>query len=170
MAAILQTERLTLRQWLLEDFEPLAAFLADPELSRYRTGRVDRHGAWTWLTSQIGQLRLRGYGPMAAEVRDSGVLIGFAGLYHPITFDEPELAYSLFRGHHGHGFATEMADGVRRWAASKLRLPPLMSFVHPDNTASRAVCERLGATIEGETEFLGQPRLIFRHTLPASFN
>ena len=32
----LHTERLTLRQWRLEDFEALAAFLADVEANRYR--------------------------------------------------------------------------------------------------------------------------------------
>ena len=43
------------------------------------------------------------------------------------------------------------------------RFPPLFSFVHPDNTPSRKLAERLGAVLEGDTEFRGQPRLIYRH-------
>ena len=35
-----------------------------------------------------------------------------------------------------------------RWAAEDLSLPPLFSFVHPDNAPSRRVAERLGATLE----------------------
>jgi RimJ/RimL family protein N-acetyltransferase len=32
----LHTSRLTLRQWRLDDFEPLAAFLADGDANRHR--------------------------------------------------------------------------------------------------------------------------------------
>ena len=159
----LTTERLTLRQWRFEDFEPLAAFLGDAELSRYRTGPIDRLAAWQFFCGQLGQWPLRGYGVFAVEPRGSSAVIGYSGLWHPVIFDEPELTWSLFAGHHGKGYATEMAARVQRWAAESLDLPPLMSLVHPDNTPSRKVAERLGARVEKETEFRGQPRLVYRH-------
>lgn len=160
----LHTERLTLRQWHLNDFDALAAFLADADANRYRgSGRVlTREEAWAHMCEVIGQWSLRGYGQLALAETSTGRLVGWAGLWHPIFLDEPELAWSLFPAAQGRGYATEAASRVMRWAAQDLRLPPLFSFVHPDNTPSRKLAERLGAVLEGDTQFRGQPRLIYR--------
>jgi RimJ/RimL family protein N-acetyltransferase len=161
----LQTSRLILRQWRLDDFESLATFLADGEANRYRgPGRgLSREEAWQFFCEKVGEWQLRGTGEFAIEEIATGSLVGWAGLWHPIFLDEPELAWSLFPQGQGKGFATEAAERVMRWAAEDLRLPPLFSFVHPENLPSRKVAERLGAHVESDTEFRGQPRLIYRH-------
>ena len=161
----LETGRLRLRQWRHNDFEPLAAFLADGEANRYRGhGRAaTRPEAWRFLCEKIGEWHLRGTGEFALERRDTGDLIGWAGLWHPMLLDEPELAWALFPHAQGKGYATEAAARVMRWAAEDLRLPPLFSFVHPDNAPSCRLAERLGASLQGQTEFRGQPRLKYRH-------
>ena len=161
----LRTERLTLRQWRLDDFEPLATFLADDAANQYRgSGRgLTRNEAWSHLCEVIGQWSLCGYGQFAIEETESQQVMGWAGLWHPIILDEPELAWSLFPVGQGKGYATEAAACARRWAAQDLGLPPLFSFVHPDNLPSRKLAERLGAVLEGQTEFRGQPRLLYRH-------
>ena len=164
----LTTRRLRLRRWRLDDFEPLATFVGDAELALYRTGApLDRTAAWFFMCAQLGQWDARGYGIFAVTLAASDDPIGYTGLYHPIMFDEPELSWSLFRGHHGQGYATEMATAVIGWAAADLRLPALMSYVHPDNQSSRRVADRLGARIEGEASYMGAPRLVYRHRLPA---
>lgn len=165
MYPTLQTGRLTLRQWRRDDFEPFAAFVADAEVNRYRgSGKaMNRTEAWNFLCEKAGQWTLRGYGEFAVTETATAKLVGWAGLWHPVELDEPELSWSLFPSAHGNGFATEAADRAMRWAAEDLRLPPLFSFIHPDNTPSRKVAERLGATRAATTEFRGQPRLIFRH-------
>lgn len=165
MVVELDTKRLVLRQWRLDDFEHLAAFLADGEANRHRgPGRaMTREESWQFLCERTGEWRLRGTGEFALERKDTGDLIGWCGLWHPIQLDEPELSWSLFPATQGQGFATEAADRVMRWAALELGRPPLFSFVHPDNWPSRRLAERLGATLEAETTFRGQPRLIYRH-------
>lgn len=165
MAVVLETDRLVLRQWTLDDFEPLAQFLADGEANRHRgAGRaLSRGEAWQFLCEKAGEWQLRGTGEFAVTRKDGGDLIGWAGLWHPIEIDEPELAWSLFTAAQGRGFATEAARRVMCWAANDLKLPPLFSFVHPDNHPSRRLAERLGASLENNTIFRGQPRLIYRH-------
>ncbi|MEM9029386.1 MAG: GNAT family N-acetyltransferase [Pseudomonadota bacterium] len=163
MVPELLTDRLRLRPWRLDDFEPLAAFLGDSELAQYRAPVADRFEAWKHMCGQSGQWSIRGYGIFAVALRDTDQPIGYSGLYHPIIFDEPELSWSLFAGHHGQGYATEMATAVCRWAANDLMRPPLMSIVHPDNIASIRVAERLGAKPEGETVYLDAPRIVYRH-------
>lgn len=162
---VLQTERLTLRQWHLDHFEPFATFVADGEANRYRAAgcALSRSEAWSSFCELAGQWTLRGYGQFAIEETETHQLVGWGGLWHPIILDEPELAWSLFSAAQGKGFATEAAERIQRWACEDLHLPPLFSFVHPDNTPSRKLAKRLGATLESETEFRGQPRLIYRH-------
>ncbi len=161
----LVTGRLLLSDWCMEDFEPLAAFLADGEANRHRgAGKaLARDEAWEYLTDLAGQWGLRGYGQFAVEELASGDLVGWCGLWHPADLAEPELAWTIFPRFQGKGYATEAAERVLAWAAHDLSLPPLFSFVHPDNQPSRRLAERLGATLEGDTTFRGRPRLIYRH-------
>lgn len=165
----LASERLVLRGWTLGDLDAFAEFAADPELARFRGGTIDRSKAQSAIAAFNGDWSLRGYGGLAVAPQSTpNQAIGMTGLYHPPEFDEPELFYSLFRGHNGQGYATEMCRAVIAWTRRALGLPPLMSMVHPDNTASRAVAERLGATIEAEVTWRGEPRLRYRHAEPCT--
>jgi RimJ/RimL family protein N-acetyltransferase len=47
------------------------------------------------------------------------------------------------------------------YAFETLEKPHVMSVIHPDNAPSRRVAEKLGETIEGETEVLNMPVLIY---------
>ena len=160
----LHTDRLLLRQWHREDFEPLSQFLQDPVQTRHLGGGPQTFvGAWDWFCGAVGEWQLLGRGMFAVEAKDKQTLAGWCGLWQPVDLDEPELAWSLFPSAQGKGYATEAAQCVQHWAAVDLKLPPLFSFVHPDNKPSRAVAERLGAEIESETTFRGRPRLVYRH-------
>lgn len=162
----IETERLVLRAWRLEDLDPLAAFTGNVALAKYRLGAIDRNATLAFMADMNGDWSLRGYGGLAVARKDdaAGVPIGMSGLCHPADFDEPELFYSLFDGYHGRGYATEMAAGARDWAATaRPDLGPLMSMIHPDNAPSRAVSERIGAALEAEVAWRGMPRLRYRH-------
>ncbi|MGI9406094.1 MAG: GNAT family N-acetyltransferase [Hyphomicrobiaceae bacterium] len=163
----LQTERLILRGWQAEDFEAFAAFNADAELNAHRSGARDRITAWEQFCALTGHWQMRGYGEFALEEKKTGQVAGYAGLWMPSDLDEPELCWGLYREFHGHGYATEAASAVRKWTHETLGLPPLMSYIHPENIASQRVAERLGAQLEGKGQLRGKPRLIYRHRLPA---
>jgi len=162
MIKAIQTERLTLRGWDVNDFEALANFLTDDELAKHRGGAVDRVAASNFMSMVVGQWTLRGYGGFAIEERSQTIVIGMTGLWHPHDFDEPELYWSLFRGFHGKGYATEAAAAVRDWAIETKGIS-IMNFVSPENIASIKVAERLGAT-RGEDPALGDvAKLVYHH-------
>ncbi|HFQ15904.1 MAG TPA: N-acetyltransferase [Rhodobacteraceae bacterium] len=164
---VLETERLRLRQWTAADFEPLADFLGREALNRFRGGALAREQAWEFLSARAGEWQIRGYGSFVIEEKKSGRPAGYAGLWHPFDLAEPELMWSLYPEYHGKGYATEAARAVIDWADRTLHLGPLMSFIHPDNTPSIAVAERLGASIEELTTLRGETRYRYRHVLPA---
>lgn len=158
----LTTERLVLRTPLESDFDSVAAYSASPR-SKFTGGPSDdKFQVWRGFMAAFGHWCLRGYGLFTVMLPD-GQLIGRAGVIDHIMWDEPELGWHLFDGFEGYGYATEAALAARDWAARELGLGPLISYIHPDNTASARVAQRLGATFERETTLLGGPAQIWRH-------
>ena len=47
------------------------------------------------MLMSIGSWALRGYGMWACERIDDDVFIGSVGVFHPLDWPEPEIAYSL---------------------------------------------------------------------------
>jgi RimJ/RimL family protein N-acetyltransferase len=144
----LETERLTLRAPEARDFDAYAAFRAS---SRSVTvgGPFDRVQAHMQLTAIIGHWQLRGFGRWIVADTASDVALGIAGLHHPEDWPEPEIAWSLFDGAEGKGYATEAARAARAYAYDILGWDRVASLIMPNNTRSVAVARRLGAIFEG---------------------
>jgi RimJ/RimL family protein N-acetyltransferase len=53
------------------------------------------------------------------------------------------------------------------YAFQTLDQPKVVSLIHPDNAPSRRVAEKLGQRVEGETEVLTMPVLIYAIDRPA---
>lgn len=163
MIPVLTTERLVLREWRETDLAPYAALRTNPALMTYIGKPLTPEEVDVDFHREIKQWETLGYGCFIAAEAGTDTPVGFAGLWHPEDLKEPELCWSLFPGHTGKGFATEAADAALVWAGRELGLPPLMSFVHPDNAPSHAVAQRLGAKRQADTTFRGAPRCFYRH-------
>ncbi|MFN3227691.1 MAG: GNAT family N-acetyltransferase [Hyphomicrobiales bacterium] len=164
-APTLETERLILRGWNVDDFSDLATFLADDEANRFRGGAVDRNAAWAYLEGLAGQWALRGYGTFAVEDKETGELVGWAGLWHPARLEEPELCWSVFPAHTGQGYAHEAAGAALVWWTQIEDQPAPFSMTHPDNIASQRVAEKLGAVRGEDFVFDGRPSFFYRHQI-----
>src|SRR4051812_10018109 len=110
----LDTERLTMRPWTVDDAELLRALHAErgegAQTIEEIRGLITRAQA---TTSQTGIALL------PIRRRDEGDFIGYCGLVvGRSTLDEPEIAYELFQRAHGRGYATEAARAVVDAAAS----------------------------------------------------
>lgn len=164
----LTTARLTLRPPREGDFAALCAFGRSEERMRFLGGTADENKQWRLLLADMGHWALRGYGFFSIEVTDGGVFVGRAGpIYHHHN-DEPELAWHLFEGFDGHGYASEAAAAARDWYYAQTGNGPLMSWINRDNQASQALARRLGATLERlHTTGSGHEGQIWRHLRPA---
>ena len=163
------TERLLMRGWRLDDFEPYAAFLAD-DASRYIGGPVARGKAWELMAAEAGHWVLRGYGMWALEERSTGDIVGFCGLWHPGDWPECEIGWSVFPAAQGRGFATEAAFRARAFAYDTLGRTRLVSYIDPENQPSKRVAHRLGATHEKTITLREEATEVFRHPAPSELN
>lgn len=171
MIPVLESERLRLRGWQESDHPSLAQFMAS-EPSRFVGGPLNAADSWRRIAMFIGHWQLRGFGPWALEEKVTGAFVGYAGLWHPHGFPEPEVLYALFEGFHGRGLATEAASRCRQHAYRELGWSTLASFILPDNAPSQRVATRLGAMLEGTVTFpfnsgaWRQPQ-VWRHPPPS---
>lgn len=170
MGLSLETARLRLRDWALEDIDGFAEYCADPEMTRFIGGVSTREEAWREMAEFAGHVTLRGFGFWALEEKASGRFVGYCGLWFPEGWPEIEVGWGLNRAYHGRGYATEAAFAARHHAYDRLKLTTLVSYVAPDNTASIRVAERLGARFETTIVLQEQQANVYRHPSPTFQN
>ncbi|WP_116808174.1 GNAT family N-acetyltransferase [Steroidobacter cummioxidans] len=180
----IESERLTLRRIEPDDFEFFAHVHADPEVARYLSHGKPRSAqeSHVWLQSvlrtyedfSLGQLAVLrkldgmligrcGLSDLAVEVRASATAVP-RGWYQrddapadvQIVF-ERELGYTFHRNSWGQGYASEAARCVFDYARDVLRLPRVISLIHPDNSRSLRVAQRFGAQREDVVEVMSRP-------------
>ncbi|HWA04067.1 MAG TPA: GNAT family N-acetyltransferase [Rhizomicrobium sp.] len=143
----LQTERLVLRAMTQEDFEPWAAFMADPDVARFLGGEpMSRADAWRSIASALGHWHLRGYGVWAVERKSDGLFIGRVGLINPEGWPGLEVGWTLGKPYWGQGYATEAARAAIDYAFTTQPLSRVISCIDPGNAASQRVAARVGET------------------------
>ncbi|MDQ3474231.1 MAG: GNAT family N-acetyltransferase [Acidobacteriota bacterium] len=158
----LETERLLLRQWRLEDFETYEKMCADEEIMRYIGGKaLNCIEAWRHMAYLVGHWELLGYGHFAVEEKASGKFAGRIGFLNPAGWPAFEIGWTLAREFWGQGYAIEGARRALTYAFEELDQPHVISLIHPENKASIRVAERLGEKVEGQTKILGIPVLIY---------
>lgn len=157
------TERLVLRPFRDDDLDAYAEICADPEVMRYLSdGKpLSRAEAWRQMAFIVGHWQLKGFGLWALEEKESGALIGRAGLLHPEGWPGFEVGWTLGRQWWGKGYATEAARTALRYAFEELDRDHVISLIRPENHPSIRVAERLGERLEGEVEFFGGRTLIY---------
>ena len=98
-----------------------------------------------------------GFGHWAVEEKESGRLVGRAGLKHHDTWtldpDNIEVGYLFDRGVWGRGYATEAARAAVEYAFDALDREEVISIARPGNAASRRVMEKVGLTYAGATRW-----------------
>jgi RimJ/RimL family protein N-acetyltransferase len=158
----LETERLVLRIFREEDFEPYARICADAEVMRFLGGKTLTPGeAWRHMAFLIGHWHLRGYSHWAVEEKATGSMIGRLGFLNPAGWPGFEIGWTLARESWGKGYATEGARRALRYAFTELDKAHVISLIHPQNQASIRVAERLGERLEGEAEIFDIRVLVY---------
>lgn len=158
----LETERLHLRMLEERDFEDYAEIHMDPDVTRFtaRT-QLDRLGTWRHMAMIVGHWHLCGFGMWGVFERDSKKLVGRVGFHQPAGWPAFELGWTMGKASWGKGYATEAARRCLDYARDVMKRDHVISIIDPLNTASIRVAERLGETVEGETEIDGHRVLIY---------
>jgi 3-dehydroquinate dehydratase/shikimate dehydrogenase len=154
---ILKTERLLLRQWRQEDFEPFAKMNADPRVREHFAATLSREESNASAQLFFDLIEKNGYGLWAVTVPGVADFIGFIGL-HPVSCETHftpaiEIGWRLAEEFWGKGYATEGAKEALRFAFETIQLNEVVAYTVLANKRSRAVMEKLGMTYNPEDDF-----------------
>jgi RimJ/RimL family protein N-acetyltransferase len=163
-----ETERLVVRGWHLADVDAFFDLYRRWEVARWlgSTPRaletLDEAEARVTRWAELNR-SAEDEGRWAVERREDGRVVGTVLLVRlPDGDGEVEVGWHLHPDAWGHGYATEAARGALDWGFRR-GLEEALAVVRPGNTASAAVCRRLGMEPQGLTSrYYGLELELFR--------
>jgi RimJ/RimL family protein N-acetyltransferase len=167
---MIETQRLTIREFTKDDFDNFASLVADPEVMRFSLkGPLNREEAQQYFQSRIlGHYQENGFGLWALILKEEKQLIGFAGLITQEVEGKKkiELAYRLLPTFWGRGLASEAANAISEYAFTKLELKDLISIIDTANHRSLLLAKRLGMNALKKTQFHGFEVFVYARSNP----
>lgn len=159
----LQTPRLILRSFREDDVDAMAELFANPDFMRFSLGiYTERKKTLDFIEKVMGWDRAGIPSAFAVTLRGENAIVGYCGFHHhPEVPGEVEIGYRLNPDYWNRGLITEAARAVRDHAFADLKLPRVISLVHPENIPSRRVAEKNGMKVENEITFRGFPTLVY---------
>lgn len=147
----LSSKRLELREFTSDDVGAVHRLFSDDRVTRQLSfDNRDREQIAAMLDGVLiraqADPRVEYY--LAVTLKDSGELVGSARLGLD-GVKAGKLGYSIHPDHWGHGYATEAARAIIGFGFNQLQLHRVSAAIGPENSASLAVAERLGMTLEG---------------------
>lgn len=148
---VMETERLLIRRITRKDMAALFAIMGKPEVMYAWEHGFTKKDVRKWINRQLTRYRKDGFGYFAVILKESGNLIGQAGLMKSIINgnEAVELGYILDNAYWHNGYGTEAARACLEYAFEELGLKTVCCSIRPENVASIRVAERLGMTLCG---------------------
>ncbi|NUB28681.1 GNAT family N-acetyltransferase [Azospirillum brasilense] len=140
----LDTARLTLRPFRMEDAERFVPLIGEWEVARWLARVPHPYGledGRVWVALAARNRAERASLDLLAVRKDDAQPVGGIG----VILADGEIGYWLGRPHQGIGYGTEMLRAIVP-AAFALGLPRLWARTAPDNRRSRRVLETVGFT------------------------
>jgi RimJ/RimL family protein N-acetyltransferase len=153
MKYVLETERLRLREFTLDDCDFIIELLNSPGWLKFigdRNVRNHEEAKYYLENGPLKSYRVNGYGLLMVEKKDdegksaSSTAIGMCGLLNRESLDLPDIGFALLPEFNEKGYALEMARATLVYAKEKLGLPSIAAITLPGNIRSIRLLEKLG--------------------------
>jgi len=165
---ILETDRLVLRTFEERDIDAMALIDQDPKVREFLLGTADREKTAAGVRKIIRHYDDHGFSLYAVELKSTHEMIGWCGLMIP-SFEAHftpavEIGWRLSSNQWHHGYATEAATAVLKYAFENLKLKEVVSFTAAGNIKSRRVMEKIGLEHNPDDDF-DHPKIEKSHPL-----
>ncbi|MBU9719879.1 MULTISPECIES: GNAT family N-acetyltransferase [Bacillaceae] len=146
MKKIIETERLYLRELIMEDIQDLSKVLSDPESMQYYAEPFNQEKVEQWIQWSINNYKKYTHGLWAVILKDGEKFIGDCGITMQEIENEvvPEIGYHIIKDYWNKGYATEAAIACKDYAFNVLKYPKIFSYTTLENISSQKVAEKIG--------------------------
>lgn len=172
MHALLETNRLVLRKFTVEDAPFMFRLVNEPSWIE-NIGDRNVHSiedAQKYLADgAISSYTTHGYGFYIVLHRETNLPIGTCGFAKRPFLDHPDFGFAFLPEYTGQGYAIEIAVATMAFAEEVLKMEKLVAFTTPSNKRSIQLLIKLGfrfeksIMVEEEELFLFGAPLMFVH-------
>jgi len=156
MSYTITTERLGLRNWIAEDFEPFHAMNRDQKVMEFFPKLMTEEDTQSFISRMQNHFNTYGFCYFAVEKLENKEFIGMIGLLHQSFISKytpsVDIGWRLKRSAWGQGFASEGAKACLHAGLNTFDLKKIYSFAPLINDASIKVMQKIGMRYVGEFE------------------
>lgn len=163
----IDTPRLRLRPYRLDDFESYAQMWAEPAVVRFIGGApMSREAAWIRFLRQIGLWYHFGFGFFVIEDRAAGTFVGECGFHELRRALEPsiegtiECGWGLVSAAQRRGIALEAMEAALAWCDHHHPGRRQTCMISLGNTPSQGIATKLGFVEFARTAYHGDPVML----------
>ena len=143
---VLETQRCMVRETTLADVDEFYRIYAEPSITYYmdplyEEPEQEKAYAQEYIEKIYG---FYGYGMWSIVQKESGRVIGRAGLSWREGFDIPEIGFVIEVPCQGTGYAYEVCSAIVRYGMEELGFQRIQALVEPGNESSIRLCRKLG--------------------------
>lgn len=154
---ILETKRCLIRETCVTDVEAFYEIYKEPSITEYMEDlfqdiEEERQYVRDYIDKVYG---FYGFGVWTIIEKESGAIIGRAGLSYREGFDDAELGFVIGVLWQGKGYAYEVCSAIMEYGKTELELPVIQAFVEIGNDKSVRLCKKLGMQNAEEVEIKG---------------
>ena len=146
MNVVIETERLLLRTFTMNDVQLVYDLNSDSNVTRYTCDPVTSSEQAKEILEKIilPQYALYNHGRWAVHIKSNLEFIGWCGLKYRFERNETDLGYRFKTTAWGNGFATEAAYASLEHGFNKLNIQKIVGRAVPENVGSWKVLEKTG--------------------------
>lgn len=143
---ILTTDRCEIRETTTEDADSFYEIYKEPSITRYMEDLYDDKAVEVaYIQDYIKNVyAFYGYGMWTVLEKNSGEVIGRAGISWREGFDIPELGFVIAVPYQHQGYAYEVCKAILEYGKAELGFSCIQALVMNENESSKALCRKLG--------------------------
>lgn len=163
MKHVVETDRLILRAFSLEDAQDFYELNLDKEVMKYTADYVFKTVEESAdLIRNYKEYEKTGFGRWTVVLKETNEVLGWCGLKYIKSVDEVDLGYRLKRKHWNKGYATEACKASIAIGFNNYDINLIVGRTMIDNLASRRVLEKIGMTYWKEFDYEEHPGVYYR--------
>ncbi|MCM1039528.1 MAG: GNAT family N-acetyltransferase [Ruminococcus sp.] len=154
---IVETARCVIRETTIEDVDSFYEIYKEPSITEYMEDLyADRDEEIAYVEDYIKNVYgFYGYGMWTVLEKESGRVIGRAGLTLREGYDMPELGFVIGVPWQGQGYALEVCRAILKYGKEELAFTTFQAMVMSGNHKSEALCQKLGFAYRETVEIEG---------------
>ena len=151
MEIIIETQRLILRKFTIDDAAFMLELLNTPDWLRFigdRNVRTLEEAEQYLLNGNIRSYQEYGFGFYVVVIKETQESIGICGIVKREGLEDVDIGFAFFEQFMGMGYGYESSSAVLNYALNDLKIKRIVAIVDPENVVSIALIKKIGMQFE----------------------